>query len=1266
MPSPSSHSVKKVKAKTPPQSQSSLLFSVGSSAEKEQQRIQKKLQQLKELGIDLPSDEMMALLQRNCFSVPGAASEYFERLTSTGTAAQEDEEAKRRLERVLQKLENVDTEDERFKVLGKTTMQASVNRQGVKLKVGEELLLRAENAGKKRLRPGLLVSPTASGIVRVATLQQSQVGRLERNMETLLHPLMKSGLVRLGGVCETPPVSVHMFASFDVTVFVYVSVKAFDVFKEGDANFHLSDQLYNLLQMINGAEMPSLDALASRSSSDADDPSSQVNPEDLDTLFSECVGVNELHNAAEGSDADPSEHLVQYLNAIELRDHQKQALRWMLWRENQSRNGVSGQESNNPMWEERHFRSNSSYYVNPFEKSASLKRPQPPAPCLGGILADDMGMGKTMMMLSLVTYQKHVGEEKSAMENDDSPGRGKRTSTGKTLVVCPLSLLHQWKNEAQERFLPNTLSVHVYYGDDRGAGDGLSTGSYSKSDLVLTTYGVLSAEFGKNGLLTTTEWNRVILDEAHSIKTRTTGYFKSCSALIATHRWCLTGTPIQNTLDDMFSLLCFLQYQPWSRVVWWKRVITKPYEDGDDVNALGRLKAILTPILLRRTKHSRDKQGNMIVKLPPKQIDLVKLEFSPDERAFYQAVFDKSRAEFNGFVASGAATTSYVAIFALLLRLRQACDHPLLALGKDFEQALKPDDKNAATSVKSAFQPQQNESSEAYYQRIAAQLQKDMQASSTRAQLIENGNSTDDQESASTGGLTASYIQSVIAQSRKRPRQWLPRVSNCGGYGEGVQAASPSKAQSEDSRADNSSVKAITSTADDDGTGFESAKLQQLLRDLQAIKLENENAESPEQKRKVVVFSQWTSMLEMVSQLLTRHNFSHCTFNGGLTQEARERVLTEFAKDPDVEALTQSHHSLTMLTRSRSKASKQPVFIDDKWNDAYIQTKDEQIDAMLAADASQRGWDELEEENSEPEDADSDEDAWHSDSDESEDNDEDWLERPQQLPSGASPSGGWPQLWPLQSPRLAGTLSKVLLNLLTLAVVGVALYGVSCSVESMTATNVLNWRQLELESPVECGERLLQGGREFVKEAMGALSVGWNPHAPLRRLDDDIWTLVKSLDAPVVRELAALLAAVLVTLTCFHRVWAKTLVLLIAASYVAFNVMTEVKMQQRAAVEIFSLDPTFAFVNESIFNLEEGGSVAWAPYWGGVQQQQAQTCPKRFPQQLSNGGVLVTFGQVNEYVPCYLVPRKLRLRLSSTVRSSHPKLSSASKAFDCV
>lgn len=179
----------------------------------------------------------------------------------------------------------------------------------------------------------------------------------------------------------------------------------------------------------------------------------------------------------------------------------------------------------------------------------------------------------------------------------------------------------------------------------------------------------------------------------------------------------------------------------------------------------------------------------------------------------------------------------------------------------------------------------------------------------------------------------------------------------------------------------------------------------------------------------------------------------------------------------------------------------------------------------------------------------------------------------------ASLPRGDQQLWPLRSLRLAGTLTKVLLNLLTLAAAAAALYGASCSVEPLS----MHWQQLELEPPAQCGERLLQGGREFVQAAMEALSLGSSPSAPLRRLDDDMWTLVKSLDAPVVRELASIAVAGLVTLTCFHRLWAKTLVLLAAASYVAFNVVTELKMQQRAAVEIFSLDPTFAFVNESIF-----------------------------------------------------------------------------------
>jgi hypothetical protein len=130
-------------------------------------------------------------------------------------------------------------------------------------------------------------------------------------------------------------------------VFVHLSVKAFDVFKEGHASFHLSDPLYNLLQMIHGAEAPSVDATASCSTAEAADP--PVNPTDLDTLFSECADSTELHNSGGGTGGDPSDHIVQYLKAIELRDHQKQALKWMLWRENQLQDGVTDQERNDPV-----------------------------------------------------------------------------------------------------------------------------------------------------------------------------------------------------------------------------------------------------------------------------------------------------------------------------------------------------------------------------------------------------------------------------------------------------------------------------------------------------------------------------------------------------------------------------------------------------------------------------------------------------------------------------------------------------------------------------------------------------------------------------------------------------------------------------------------------------------------------------------------------------------------------------------------------------
>ncbi|CAN0214983.1 unnamed protein product, partial [Hapterophycus canaliculatus] len=96
-------------------------------------------------------------------------------------------------------------------------------------------------------------------------------------------------------------------------------------------------------------------------------------------------------------------------------------------------------------------------------------------------------------------------------------------------------------------------------------------------------------------------WRRVILDEAHSIRNTDTKQSRACLQLEADQRWAVTGTPIQNSLDDVAALLAFLRHEPWSDRGWWRRVIADPYKDGD-MEALRRLKTVLAPILLRRTK----------------------------------------------------------------------------------------------------------------------------------------------------------------------------------------------------------------------------------------------------------------------------------------------------------------------------------------------------------------------------------------------------------------------------------------------------------------------------------------------------------------------------------------------------------------------------------------------------------------------------------------------------------------------------------------
>mmetsp|Transcript_20834 Transcript_20834/g.30839 ORF Transcript_20834/g.30839 Transcript_20834/m.30839 type:complete len:1153 (+) Transcript_20834:3-3461(+) len=355
-----------------------------------------------------------------------------------------------------------------------------------------------------------------------------------------------------------------------------------------------------------------------------------------------------------------------------------------------------------PLWQRRYLaynnmKSSISFFVNELLGVATSQPPLPPRQCVGGIEADAMGLGKTVMLLALILKSKN---EENA-----------RLSTGgykTTLVVAPLSLIAQWEEELTSK---TTLKHKIFYGDSKFA---VYNRTFDGVDVVVTTYGSLQAEFhaiskrnARNDGLLSYEWFRVILDEAHCIKNANTLCSKACCMLQAERRWCVTGTPIQNSLQDVYALLKFLQHEPWCENGFWKAAIPSISNDkkaeGEETKsqiALDRVRRVLSPLILRRSKDTLNSDGVPILTLPPMDVKTIDVHLSDPEREFYNSLKFRSRTIFEGIVKQGSFTKSYFQIFALLNRLRQACDHVALTVRNHIEDAnWKP--TNLSTDVAS-------------------------------------------------------------------------------------------------------------------------------------------------------------------------------------------------------------------------------------------------------------------------------------------------------------------------------------------------------------------------------------------------------------------------------------------------------------------------------------------------------------------------------------------------------------------------------------
>ena len=164
----------------------------------------------------------------------------------------------------------------------------------------------------------------------------------------------------------------------------------------------------------------------------------------------------------------------------------------------------------------------------------------------------------------------------------------------------------------------------------------------------------------------------VILDEAHAIKNRRTKSAKAVCQLKSLYRWCLTGTPIQNNITELFSLLQFLRIGPYDDWTAFRTGIEEPFKRGRSQKvALSRVNAVMKSLCLRRRKTDQ-LDGKPLIVLPEREVNLDWKPLSAQEYEFYQALEKKAQLRFNAYVRAGTVMKNYTHILVLLLRLRQA------------------------------------------------------------------------------------------------------------------------------------------------------------------------------------------------------------------------------------------------------------------------------------------------------------------------------------------------------------------------------------------------------------------------------------------------------------------------------------------------------------------------------------------------------------------------------------------------------------------
>lgn len=500
----------------------------------------------------------------------------------------------------------------------------------------------------------------------------------------------------------------------------------------------------------------------------------------------------------------------------------------------------------------------------------------------GGILADDMGLGKTLEMIALMA--------------SDPIGKGP------TLIVSPLGIMSNWSGQIAHHVQPEQpLKVLTYHGSSKKQ---MTAEEMAEYDVVITTYGTLSTEYlpikstapepipRRFGLFST-NWRRVVLDEGHQIRNPSAKASLACSGLMARSRWVLTGTPIINSLKDLYSLIRFLRLTGGlEKLDIFNSILIRPLNQGSEDASL-LLQALMGTICLRRKKE----MSFVDLRLPELSEYVHRVEFLPHEREKYEALQAEAKGLLRDVKAKDGQSKSegtYCHLLEVLLRLRQVCNHWKLC-------------GDRVASVLAALETS----------KVVDLTPENLKALQDMLQLSIDSHEDcpicleplhDPVITACAHSFGYSCIEKVIETQHRCP---MCRAEPL----EVGTLVRPGKDLGESPDMD----------VDIDTT---SSKVEALIKILKASRGKEGN--------KVVVFSQWTSFLNIIQHQLEENGWKFARIDGTMRANQRDAAMNALSNDPECRVMLAS---LAVCSVGLNLVAANHVVLADSWWAPSIEVK---------------------------------------------------------------------------------------------------------------------------------------------------------------------------------------------------------------------------------------------------------------------------------------------------------------------------------------